>query len=121
MLPMDLSWNILVLLPKVNADTQGIGWFDVLWKVMESVINTQIKMVMNLHDVLHGFLASRVTGIAIMELKMVQELASIDQDPLFLVFLDLQKAYDTLDYSRLLHTLEGYRVVPNIRGLLAEL
>ena len=35
--------------------------------------------------------------MAIMDLKLVQELASIDQDPLFLVFLDLRKAYDIVD------------------------
>ena len=31
----------------------------------------------------------------IMELKLTQEIVSIDQSPLFLVFLDLRKAYDT--------------------------
>ena len=34
---------------------------------------------------------------AIMELNLEQELASVDQDPLFLVFLDLRKAYESLD------------------------
>ena len=40
-----------------------------------------------------------------MELKLVQELARIDQNPLFLLFLDLRKAYDTMDRYRLLITL----------------
>ena len=35
--------------------------------------------------------------MAIMELKLAQELASIDQDPIFLLFLDLRKAYDIVD------------------------
>ena len=70
------------------------------------------------HDVLHGFCASRGTGMAIMEPKMVQELASIDHDPLFLALLDLQKAYNTLEHGRLLQNLEGYGAGPNMRSLL---
>ena len=44
----------------------------------------------------------------IMELKLAQDLASIYQEPLFLVFLDLRKAYDIVNRKRLLITLEGY-------------
>ena len=40
-------------------------------------------------------------------MKLTQEIASIDQSPLFLVFLDLRKAYDTMDQELLLITLEG--------------
>ena len=32
----------------------------------------------------------------ILDMKMAQELASVDQDPLFLVLIDLQKAYDNI-------------------------
>ena len=41
-----------------------------------------------------------------MELKLSQELAIFDQDPLFLFFLNLRKAYNTVDRSRLIMTLE---------------
>ena len=37
-----------------------------------------------------------------MELKKVQELTSVDQDTLFLLFLDIIKAYDTLYRGRLM-------------------
>ena len=33
-----------------------------------------------------------------MELKLAQKLSSIDQEPVFLVFLDLRNAYDTVDW-----------------------
>ena len=42
-----------------------------------------------------------------MELKILQELVNVDQDLLFLVFLDFRKVYDNLDRGSLLHTLEG--------------
>ena len=45
----------------------------------------------------------------------------MDQDPLFLVFLNLIKAYDNLDYGRILKTLERYRAGPKMRGIVAEL
>ena len=59
-------------------------------------------------------------GVAITELNMAQELASIDQDLLFLVFLDIWKAYNALDCGRLLKTLVGYGAGPKMQGLLAE-
>ena len=52
---------------------------------------------------------------------MAQEFASIDQDFLFLMFLDLCKAYNKLDHGLLLKTLERYGAGPNMQGLLAEL
>ena len=101
-LPTELSWTILVLLSKVHPDTREIGMFEVLWKVVEAIINTCINTVVTLNNVLYGFLASRGKGTTIMEINMVQELATIDQEPLFLVLLDLQKSYDTLDLGRIL-------------------
>ena len=53
-----------------------------------------------------------------MELKLAQDLASIYQDPLFQVLLYLRKAYDTIDWERLLVTLEGYGMFPHLCGIL---
>ena len=88
---------------------------------MEAVINTPIKMTVKFHDILYGFYTHQGTGTAIMELNMSQELDRIYQDPLFLLSLDLRKAYDTLDFGRLLHTLKSYRAGPKLCGILVEL
>ena len=53
-----------------------------------------------------------------MELKLAQDLTSIYQDSLFLVFLYLRKAYDTVERDRLLITLEGYGADPRFCGPL---
>ena len=87
---------------------------------MEDIIGTWIKTVVMFNDVPHGFRVSGCTGTAIMELKMAQDIASINQDPLFLMFLDLCKEYDTLNCGQLLHNLEGYGSGMNMRGILAE-
>ena len=78
-LPTELSYTILFLLPKGNADTWGIGILEVLWKILEAIIDTRIKTEVMFHDVLHGFYACRGTGTAIIGIKMAQELATIDQ------------------------------------------
>ena len=51
-----------------------------------------------------------------MVLKLAQELESVEQDTLFLVFLDLRKAYKKLEQGILLQTIEGYGAGPKLRG-----
>ena len=92
----------MFLIPKGNKDTQGIGILEVVWKVAEVVIDTCIKTAVQFHDVLHGFCRGRGKGTTIMELKITQELASVDQDPLYLVLIDLSKKYNNLDRGKLL-------------------
>ena len=87
---------------------------------MEAIIDTRVKKAMTFHDVLNGFLVKRGTATAIMKLNLTQDLASVDQDKLLLVFMYLKKAYDNLDHGWLLKTLEGYRTGPKMWGILVE-
>ena len=66
-IPEELVWAALVLNPKGNADTWGIGILEVVWKVVEAVIDTWIKSVVQFYDVMHCFCAGR--GTAITDLK----------------------------------------------------
>ena len=118
--PKELGWTVLVLIPNGNMDTWGIGLLEVVWKVVEAVIDTRIKSVVQFHDVLHWFCAGRGAGTAIMELKVAQDLASVYQNPLFLLLLVLRRAYDNLDWGRLLKSLEGHGSVPKLQGLLVK-
>ena len=86
---------------------------------MDAIIDKRIKKVVTIHDVLHAFSVGRRTGKAIMELKLAQDLESVDQDPLFLVFLDLRKAYENLDCGHIPKTLGGYGAGPKTRGIRA--
>ncbi len=52
-----------------------------------------------------------------MEVKLNQQLAWVDQEPLYQIYLDLRKAYDALDRGRCLEILAGYRVGPNLLRL----
>jgi hypothetical protein len=54
------------------------------------------------------------TGMAIMEVKLQQQLAWGEQEPLYQIYLDLRKAYDALDWGLCLEILVGYGVGPNL-------
>ena len=69
---------------------------EAVWMAVEAVIYNWIKRVVKFHDVMYGFCAGRGKGTAIMELKLAQDLASVEQDLLLLVFLDLRKACGNL-------------------------
>ena len=118
--PGEMGYTAMVMIPKVNVDTKGIGMLEAVWKVLEAAIDTRIKSVVQFHNVLQGFCAGRGAETAIMELKLVQDLESMDQDTLLLVFLDLRNSCNDLDRWILLQTLEGYGSGPKLRGSLAE-
>jgi Reverse transcriptase (RNA-dependent DNA polymerase) len=119
-IPTELTWTNLVLIPKDNGDKRGIGLLETVWKLMESIISARVMKEVQFYDCLHVFRHIRGTGTAILEAKLVQELACNDQEPLFYIFLDLRKAYDTIDRTRALAILEGYGVGPNTLRLFKK-
>jgi hypothetical protein len=87
-----------------------------MWKVVEKIMVARMSCL-ELHDCLHGGLPRRGTGTAIMEVKLHQQLAWVDQASLYQIYLDLKKAYGALDWTRCLEILAGYRVGPNLLRL----
>ena len=112
------TWQAVVLIPKGKGDSRGIGLVEVMWKVVAVILNRRFTSSITFHDVLHGFRAGRGTGTATLEAKLIQQLSSIREEVLYVIFLDPTKAYDPLDRSRCLEILEDYDVVPSARRLL---
>ena len=71
-----------------------------------------------LHDSLHGCRNGQGTGTALIEAKLAQQLAHIEQAPFYGVCIDLKKAFNAMDRERCLLILEGHGVGPNMRRLI---
>jgi hypothetical protein len=92
-----MSWMVIVLLPKGGGNFWGIGLLDPCWKVVEKIMVRRMTII-DFHPSLHGGLPKRGMGTATIEAKLVQQLAWMEQEPLYHdIFVDLRKAYDHLD------------------------
>jgi hypothetical protein len=56
-------------------------------------------------------------GTATIEAKLAQQLAWVEQEPLYQVFVDLCKAYDHLNQAKCLEVMTGYGVGPKLLHL----
>jgi hypothetical protein len=120
-IPEEMTWSILVLIPKSSGGTCGIGLLEILWKVCSSIINNRLQEAITFHDALHGFQPGRGTGTAMIDAKLNMQLAHINSIPLYQIFLlDLSKAYDTLDRSCTLQILQDYGLGPQLLRLLTN-
>ena len=106
------TWQAVVLNPKGKKDYQGIGLMEVMWKVVAEILNRRLMAFITFHEFLHGLWAGCGTGTATLEAKLLQQLAALRQEVLYVIFLDLHNVYDALDRSRCLDILEGYGVGP---------
>ena len=85
-LPMESPWLTMVLLPKDSGGFHGIGLLEIIWKLITSIVDMQIKESVDFHNALHGFHAFWGTGTAIIEAKLIQQLAMLHQVPLLQIF-----------------------------------
>jgi hypothetical protein len=116
-IPTQLGWVITVLIPKGGGDYRGIGLLEPIWKVIKRVMDKRLEAIV-LHDSLHGCCNGRGTGAAVIEAKLTQQLAHIEQTPFYGVFIDLKKAFNAMDWERCLLILEGHGAGPNMRRLI---
>ena len=114
----EATWQAVVLIPKGKKYYQVIGLVEMMWKVVANILNRRLTASITFHDFLNGFRAGRGTGTATPKDKLLQQLVALREEVLYVIFLDLHKAYDALDRSRCLEILEGYGVRPQSRRLL---
>ena len=89
-----------------------------MWKVVPEILNIRLTTSITFHDFLHGFWAGQRTGTATLEAKLLQKLAALREEILYVIFLDLHKAYEDWDRSICLKILEGYGVGPQAPRIL---
>ena len=73
-----------------------------------------------LHVSLYGAVPKRGTHSVTLEVKLIQEFAFQDQEPLYGIFLDLCKAFNAINPSRLFHILRWYGVEEKILQILGN-
>ena len=109
-IPMQMSWIVVVLLPKGGNDFQGIGLLlDPCWKVVEKIMVRRTSTI-DFHPCLQGGMPKRGTGMVTIEAKLAQQLAWVEQEPSYQIFVDLCKAYDHLNRAKCLEITTGYGV-----------
>ena len=114
----EATWQAVILIPKGEKCYRGIGLVEVMGKVVVAILNFCLTASITFHNFLHGFWSDCGTSTATLKAKLLQKLAALREEVLYVIFLDLNKAYDTLDRSRCLEILEGYDVGPRARRLL---
>ena len=83
---------------------------EVVWKTVVVILNRPFTASIAYHNSLHGFWVVCSTGTTTFKLKLLQQVASMREEVLHTILLDLHKTYDALDRSRFLEILEGYGV-----------
>jgi hypothetical protein len=91
-----------------------------MWKVCSSIINQRLQQGITFHESLHGFCPGLGTGTATLQTKLQIKLAHIRSIPIYQIFLDLSKAYDTLDRTQTLQILQSYGAGTRVLRLITK-
>ena len=59
-------------------------------------------------------------GTATLEAKLTQQLACLTHEPLFQVFLDVRKVYDSLDRGQCMEIMRGYGTGKRMARIIAH-
>ena len=122
LVPYAFCLGILVLIPKDEPGKfRGIALLEVLYKLCATVIHLRLSDGITFHPGIHGFSINRGTSTASLEAKLLMQFCVQQSLPLFQVFIDLTKAYDTLDRVRTMDILQAYGVGPRIRRLITAI
>jgi len=72
-IPRQMLWSIVVLIPKGGGGYRGTGLLEPIWKVLERIMDCRLDAI-ELHDCLHGCRARCRTGTGVIEAKLAQQL-----------------------------------------------
>ena len=116
----EATWQVVVMIPKRGGYYRGVVLVEVVWKVVMVTLNSQFTFSIAFHDVLHGLQAGRGTGTSTLKAKLLQQLTSIREEFLYVIFLDLNNPYDALDRKIFMNIMEGYNVETWTRHILRK-
>jgi len=118
-IPKKLFWSHIVMIPKSNStECSGIGLLGTLWKVISNIIKVMLNQGINWNKLIHGFRRDRGTTTSIIELKLAISLSQQLKTPLYNIFLDMKKAYDSVYIWNLIKILEEYEIGQKLRRVI---
>ena len=108
--PQAMREGTLVLLPKPGKkdEFRGITLLDTTYKLISSCINERCKQAIKFHDGIHGFRTGRGCQTALFEAKADMDAREAAGATYHQIFLDLSKAFDTVDRERLFLVMKAY-------------
>ena len=104
----EATCQAVFLMLKGGVNYHGIGLVEVLWKAVTAILNFHFAASITYHGSLHGFWSGRGTRTTSFEFNLLLKVTR--EELLYMIFLDLYKAYDVLERTRFLEILEGYGV-----------
>ena len=105
----EFSYEILCLIPKLeHGKYRGIILLEVIYKVISMIIHICIEDKIQFHLGFHSVCHKCGMGMCILEAKLDMQLASYLCQPLYQIYLDLTKVYDTLDHTCTWSLLKAY-------------
>ena len=120
-IPDAFLFGILVIIPKDDkGGVRGIGLLEAIHKLISQIINIRMASAVSFDKDVHGFRKRRCTYTAIGERKLRMQMAVCSSTTVYQVYLDLMKAYDSIDRQRVLLILQKYKVGPNLRRYIAK-
>jgi Reverse transcriptase (RNA-dependent DNA polymerase) len=95
-IPTSFTYGVLVLIPKPDQSFRGIALLETIYKLISMIIHLQLLTTIKLHNAVHGFRTQRGTGTATINVKLLLQKAKRQSNQLYMIFIDVKKAYDSV-------------------------
>ena len=120
-IPTAHTIGVLVIIPKDDkGGVRGIGLLEAIHKLVSCVINMRIQKAVRFSEEVHGFRAKRGCITAVGKAKIRMQIAACKNETTYHLYLDLKKAYDSIDWDRTLEVMRKYRVGSQICRYVKE-
>ena len=86
------TWKAVVIILKGGGEYLSICLMEVVWKVVEVILNYRFTTFITYHNSLHGLWAGRGTGTTTLKIKLLQGVTEMSEAVLHRIFMDLHKA-----------------------------
>ena len=115
---VECARQAVVLVPKGNGYSRGIGIVEFILKAVLEVVNFHIEVAVYFHNKISKFRSGIIMVTASLEFSLLHHLMVMMDKFLYKVLLYLQKSYDALDRECCMKNLVGYSIRPRMAKIL---